>query len=216
MGVIALQQNLEQEQSGEIRSLELVALRYTGNLDSLAVRGALNSQGKWPGTAPLNNGIWYFALVPDEGLAYLENREDLDLVYADDAERFAEALLSKHRLPENVFGRGHDRDLRERVDDALGLEDPMEAGPVENQLQEVAGIEEDEAGEDTVDSGRVSSLANGYSRSQLSEAVKAVREDTGEFNLRGADKTSMAEFLAEQNEAAVHDALEGGAGGGDD
>jgi len=119
MGVIALQDNLDQEQAGEIRGLELVALRYVGDHDSIATRGALAAQGKWPGTAPLNNGIWYFALVPDEGLPYLENRDDLDLVYADDRERFAEALLSKNRLPDNVFGRGADPDLRDRVYEAL-------------------------------------------------------------------------------------------------
>jgi hypothetical protein len=206
MGVIALQQNEDQLEAGEIRGLELIALRYTGDHSSLATRGALASQGKWPGTAPLNNGVWYFALVPDEGLAYLENRDDLDLIYADDAEAFAAALLEKNRLPGNAFGRRANLDLQDRVFDALGIKDPMEAGPVEAQLRELAGVDapdEDDAGDD----GRAASLVDKYSRGQLKAAVKELREDTDEFSLQGAGVTDMAEFLTEQDEAAVHDAL---------
>lgn len=219
MGVIALQDNLEQEAAGEIRGLELVALRYTGENDSIATRGALASQGKWPGTAPLNEGNWYFALVPDEGLAYLENREDLELVYADDRERFAEALLSKHRLPSNVFGRGADVELRDRVYDALGLEDPVQAGPIPSQLRELAGVDDADAASDPDDGddmGRAATLTQEYSRSQLKGACEALREDTDDIALN-ATKTEMAEWLAEQEEAAVHDALEGDAAedGGD-
>lgn len=217
MAVIALQQNIDQEQAGEIRGLELVALRYTGTHSSIATRGALASQGKWPGTAPLNQGVWYFALVPDEGLAYLENRDDLDLVYADDAEGFAEALLAKNRLPGNVFGRRADLDLQDRVFDALGIENPMQAGPVEAQLREIADIDEPEDEDtDQADDGRVSALVNEYSRGQLKEAVKDIRENADEFSLRGAGVTDMAEFLAEQDEATVHDALEAADEGGDD
>jgi len=217
MSVIALQQNIDQLESGEIRGLELIALRYVGEHSSLATRGALATQGKWPGTAPLNNGVWYFALVPDQGLAYLENRDDLDLVYADDAERFAEALLSKNRLPENVFGRRADLDLQEQVFDALGIEDPMEAGPVEAQLREIAGVEaSDDIDDDDQDDGRVSTLVSEHSRSTLKQAVKEVRDDASEFSLRGADKSDLAEFLAEKDEAAVHDALETDGEGGDD
>ncbi|GGO03528.1 hypothetical protein [Haloarcula pellucida] len=214
MGVIALQENLEREQSGEIRNLELIALRYTGEYSSIATRGTLASQGKWPGTAPLNNGVWYFALVPDEGLPYLENRDDLDVVYADDRERFAETLLSKNRLPDNVFGRGADPGLRDRVYDALGLEDPVDGGRIPTQLAEIADVDEDDADATDEDDDRVATLAQEYGRSQLKEAVKSVREDADEFSLRGAGVTEMAEWLAEQDNGDVHDALE--ATGGDD
>lgn len=215
MGVIALKQNLEQEADGEIRGLELVALRYTGDQSSIATRGTFATQGKWPGTAPLNNGIWYFALVPDEGLAYLENRDDLDLVYADDREAFAEALLSKNRLPDNVFGRGANTRLRDCVYEALELQDPVDGGRIPNQLRDIAGVDEpaDEEG-DQADDGRAATLAQEYSRSQLKEAVKEVREDADEFSLRGAEVIEMAEFLAEKDNADVHDALEDN--GGDD
>ena len=207
MGVIALKQNLEQEAAGEIRGLELIALRYTGQHSSVATRGALASQGRWPGTAPLNAGIWYFALVPDEGLAYLENRDDLDIVYADDRERFAEALLSKDRLPDNVFGRGADPELRDRVYEALGLEDPVDGGRIPNQLRDIAGVDEEDADEDGDDS-RAATLVSEYGRGELKAAVKEVREDTDEFGLRGAEVTEMAEFLAEQANNEVHAALE--------
>lgn len=216
MGVIALQQNVDQMEAGEIRGLELVALRYTGSHSSLATRGALASQGKWPGTAPLNNGVWYFALVPDEGLAYLENRDDLELVYADDAEAFADALLSKTRLPQNVFGRRADLDLQERVFETLGIEDPMQAGPVEAQLREIAGVEEPDETDDANDDDRVSALVSEHSRAQLKDAVKEVREDADEFSLRGADKSDLAEFLAGKEDAEVYDALEAADAGGDD
>ncbi|WP_136396837.1 hypothetical protein [Natrinema thermotolerans] len=213
MGVIALQDNIEQEQNGEIRGLELVALRYSGDKSSIATRGSLASQGKWPGTAPLNNGTWYFALVPDEGLAYLESRNDLDLVYADDRERFAEALLSKNRLPDNVFGRGADPRLRDRVYEALELQDPVDGGRIPDQLRNIADIDEADVEDDQADDGRAATLASEYSRTQLKEAVKEVREDADEFSLRGSGVTEMAEFLAEKDNATVHDALEDG---GDD
>jgi hypothetical protein len=208
MGVIALKQNLEQEAAGEIRGLELIALRYTGQHSSVATRGALASQGRWPGTAPLNAGIWYFALVPDEGLAYLENRDDLDIVYADDRERFAEALLSKDRLPDNVFGRGADPELRDRVYEALGLEDPVDGGRIPNQLRDIVGVDEEDADEGG-DDGRAATLVSEYGRDELKAVVKEVREDTDEFGLRGAEVTEMAEFLAKQDNNEVHAALEG-------
>jgi len=207
MSVIALQQNIEDEQSGEINNLELIALKYTGSKSSIAPRGALNTQGKWPGTAPLNHGNWYFALNPDEGLAYLEHREDLDLVYADHRKRFAEALLSQNRLPDNVFGRGADRDLQDRVFDALDLEEPMQAGPVEEQLRRIAGIDENEADDADTAEGRASTLVEEYTRDQLKSAVEEVREGADEFSLRGAGVTEMAEYLAGESDAEVNDAL---------
>ena len=206
--VIALQENDDRVATGDIRGLELIGLRYVGDRSSVATRGALASQGRWPGTAPLNRDTWYFALVPDEGLAYLESRDDLEVIYADDREAFAEALLSKPRLPENVFGRGANRQLQERVFDALDLDDPVEAGPITDQLHRLAGRDPDAAeAEDTAVAGRATDLRENYSRGELSEAVKAVREDTAEFNLRGAGVIEMSEFLAGKDEAAVNAAL---------
>lgn len=222
MGVISLQQNIEAEQSGEIAALDLIALRYTGENSSLATKGALNSQGKWPGTGPLNQGVWYFALVPDEGLGYLEARDDLDVVYADDTEAFAQALLSRNRLPSNVFGRGADLDLQDRVFDALGIEDPMEAGPVEAQLRGLAGEDVDTTtdgdSEDAEDTGRVGSLVDEYTRGELKEAAKRVREDTSDVSLNSS-KTELAEYLAGEDDAEVNAALKAATDdeeGGDD
>ena len=214
MGVVSLQQNIDQEQAGEIRGLELIALKYTGSNSSIATRGTLATQARWPGTAPLNKGIWYFGLVPDEGLAYLENRDDFEMVFADDSEAFAKTLLSKHRLPENVFGRNANRDLQTRVFDAIGIENPMQAGPVEEQLHDIAGVDASEVEEDEPDNERVSALVSEYSRKQLKAAVEEVRADADEFSLRGSPgPTELAEFLAEQDESEVNDALQSG---GDD
>lgn len=208
MSVIALEHHLEKERNGEY-PLELVAVQYDGPKSSLSVGNALTAQGGWPGTGILNNGVWYFALVPDDGrLAYLENRNDLNIVYPDDQERFAELLLDKPRLPSNVFDRGADRDLQERFFDALGLKPTVEGGPLREQLEAMAPDGAVDADEDMTDQSRVKELAE-QPRDALKEAVKEVREDADEFSLRGAGKTDMAEFLADQDAGEVNDALDG-------
>jgi len=137
MPVGGLQEHVEQEQEGEV-TLQLIGYRYVGERSSIGPGGALQTRGQLPRTAPLNNGFWYFARVADEGCTYLESRQDLEVVYAQDAERFAELLLEKNRLPEDIFGRGADRDLQEEVYELLGLDDGR---PVEPQLYELAGVE---------------------------------------------------------------------------
>ena len=77
MQVLVQDTDLERAEEGKTE-LVLVAVTYTGPRASLATP-ALNSQGKWPGMTPLVGGITYVALVPDEGLGFLESRGDLEV-----------------------------------------------------------------------------------------------------------------------------------------
>ena len=207
--VVALQQHVDQERDGET-ALELVAVKYDGDSSSLAVGNALNAQGQWPGTTLLNQGVWYLALVPDEGVGYLEARDDLTVRY--DAESIAAAMLEKNYLPPNVFARGADRDLQDRVFDALGLVPAAEGGPIEDQLREVAGLDEDDVEADD-GQDRVSGYVDGYSRSELGEAAKSLRADAEEFNLReNQSKHARAEFIASFDEDEAASALQAASG----
>lgn len=213
--VVALQEHVEQERDGET-SLELVAVRYVGDNSALAVGNALNAQGRWPGTTSLNQGVAYLALVPDEGLGYLEARDDLEVYYSP--ADIAAAMLEKNYLPPNVFGRGANRELQERVFDQLGLEPAAEAGPIEDQLRAIAGLDEadETAAEDT---DRVASYVDSYSRAELGDACKELRDDAEEFNLREHQgKHARAEFVASFDEEAAAAALQAATAdeGGDD
>jgi hypothetical protein len=160
-----------------------------------------------------------FALVPDSGLSHLEGRPDLEVLYPDQRERFAEVLLEQDTLPENVFGRGASRDMQDRVFDALGLGTRADAGPFRDQLRDIAGV--DEPAEDDADESTVQSLAESYSRSELGDIATELRADADEFNLReNPGKTDRADFIAgfdrDERSAAVDAALgEDGESGGE-
>lgn len=198
------QAQLDREEEGEI-TLELVAVRYVGSRSMFDVVNHLEPEG-WPKSTPLNGGAntgdvgpWYFALMPDDGLGYIENRDDLEIVYGDQREKFAELLLEQRRLPSNVFGRGADRNLQERVFDTLGLEPAAQAGPFVDQLRDIAGIDADEADyeDDTEDQDLVETLVDTYSRGELGDAAKALRSDAEDFNLKeNAGKRDRAEYIA--------------------
>jgi hypothetical protein len=209
--IVADQNHIEDEQLGET-TLELVAIRYTGPNTSLAVTNHLNNEGSWPSMATLQGcddgpGPWYYALVPDEGLAHLENRPDVDVLYATDRERFAKALLDERRLPENALGTRANPDLRERVFDALGLVPEREGGLLREQLREIAGVDAaEDDGED--DTGLEQQLLDEYDRGELGDICKELRADADEFNLQeNQSKTARAEFVAaadkDQRAAAI-------------
>lgn len=220
--IVADQTHLDQAELGET-TLELVAIRYTGNNSSLAVSNHLNNEGSWPSVSTLQGaadgpGPWKYALVPDDGLGHLENRPDVEVLYGTDRERFAEALLNERRLPQNAFGTKANSDLRERVFDMLGLKPEVKGGPIRDQLREIAGVDEDEDdGEDNT--GLAQRLVDEYSRDELGDIAKELREDADEFDLRdNQTKTARAEFIAsasEDDRQAAIDAATGGDGGDD-
>lgn len=220
--IVASADDLDAEAAGET-SLELVAVRYTGPRTLYDVEAHLVPAG-WPGSVaidggptPAANGSWNLVLMPDSGLAALEGRPDLEVVYADQQAEFAQILLEETDLPENVFGRNADQELQQRVFDLLGLEPTAQGGPFEDQLRSLVGSDaepepepEDEGPEDSL----VAELANAYDRNTLGDIAKRLREDPSEFNLReNAKKTERAEYIAtfdRQERAAAVDAVTGG------
>lgn len=218
--IVADSNHLEDAEQGKT-TLELVALRYTGDNTSMAVSNHLNNEGSWPSVATLQGssdgpGPWKYALVPDEGLAHLENRPDVEVLYATQTERFAKALLNERRLPQNAFGTRANPELRERVFDALGLVPEVEGGSLREQLRDIAGVDEvEDDGED--DTGLVNQFVDDYSRGELGDICKELREDADEFNLQeNQSKTERAEFIAEADEEARADAIQAATGDGDD
>lgn len=224
--VTASPYDLEDANAGEL-SLELIAVRYTGDQTLYDVQQHL-SQAGWPGLAPLDGGptpndvgAWNIALVADRHLAKYEGRPDLGVVYADQREQFAEIILSLDPDPmralENVFGPGSDAQLRDRVFDTLGIEHAAQGGPLADQLREVAGLDEEDIEDDDTDSTLISRLTHpeeGYSRAELGDICKELRGDADEFNLReNAGKTARAEFISEFEQEDRQAAIEAALGG---
>lgn len=195
---------LDAEQEGDTE-LTLVAIRYEGPRNNIAANGALRNQGLWPGQTTLNQGVWYTALVPDEGLPYYEQNSNIEIEYSE--EGIAEAMLAPTELPWSVFGRNSDKRLQERVFEELGLENVGLGKDREEeyreQLRDIAGIEEEEEDDGSVSdlfgsdsTSRVESLVENNTRSELQqEANELGMEGTGE-----AGKTELAEYIAENEE----------------
>lgn len=222
--VTASPHDLDAEEAGDL-SLELIAVRYTGQQTLWDTEQHLRQAG-WPGLAPLDGGAtaddvgsWQVALVADRYLSRYEGRPDLEVVYPEQREQMAQVILDidddPTRALENVFGPGSDSDLRERVFDALGIDTEAKAGPFEEQLRDLAGIDEEEVEEDTADKSLVATLTSeseGYSRRELGDICKALRDGPGDFNLQqNASKTERAEFIASfdrtERKAAIDAAL---------
>ena len=218
--IVADENHLDDAEVGEA-TLELIAIRYTGDNTSLAVSNHLNNEGSWPSMATLQGasdgpGPWYYALVPDDGLAHLENRPDVEVLYATDRERFAKALLNERRLPQNAFGTRSDPDLREKVFDVLGLVPEVEGGQIREQLRDIAGVDaaEDEGEDET---GLEQRLIDEYSRSDLGDIATELRTDAEEFNLRDNQaKTDRAAFIADADDDERTAAIEAVTGDGDE
>ncbi|UIO98892.1 hypothetical protein Hbl1158_10135 [Halobaculum sp. CBA1158] len=197
--------DLERAAAGEV-DLELITLEYVGDRSSIAT-GALVSQGYWPSTAPLNGGTTYVAFVRDEGLGYLEAREDVEVSYAP--EDIAEALLAQNYLPSNVFGDALNTEVRDRLERALDFEWQGRSEEANRkELRAVAGVDDDEADAEDDGPDRVDELVDEYSRGELKDAAEALRESTDEISLQ-SKKREFAAWLAEQPPDNVADELEG-------
>jgi hypothetical protein len=108
--------------------------------------------------------------------------------------------------------------MQDRVFGALGLGTRADEGPFREQLREIAGIEE--PADDDPDESTTQSLAEAYSRSELGEIAKELRDDADDFNLReNPGKVDRAEYIAgfdrDDRAAAVDAALEDSDNGGD-
>lgn len=214
MAILANPQYFEQERQGNIEQA-LAAIRYTGP-DRKYSSNAVANQGRFPDRQTFLNGQWYVAFVPETvpegdtgtGIAWFERSAEFDVEF--DPERIAEILLDRNYLslePGGPIGETDTLgDFHGRVAEALGLEDPVEAGATyEEQLKELADVDEAVA---TDEADPVAELVNNNDRGELKERVKDAREDADEFSLRGVSMEDMAEFLVEKEEADADDTEE--------
>jgi hypothetical protein len=209
VGVHANDEFLDLEGEADVTHT-LAAIRYTGG--GSYTDPSVNNQGRYPVRQSFASGTWYFSLIPEStpesdpgtGVAWFERSDDFEVEY--DPAEIARLMLGKNYLPTNVFGDSPEPRVQQRVLDALGLEDEVEAGQTyEEQLAELAGADEDEVVDER---SRSEELFNDYDRGELKGAVKQVREDADEFSLQGASTEEMAEFLAEQGDDEVEAALQ--------
>lgn len=218
------EENIELEEEGRC-NLVLIAARYTGNKSSVSPT-KYNRQAAWPTRSPFQGGPEdpdgdgrrpgpaQGALVPDWTDEQTENRTvqalesdpDIEVLYRP--EEIARAMLEANYLDPNVFGRGFDAELRDRVFDAIGLEDVGVRNEAEyrKQLREIAGVDvdEEEIQAETRDDSRVTEYRQEHTRSELVEAARILGKDDPEVGM-----IELATWLADQDPEAVRFAFEG-------
>lgn len=216
MAIYANPDYWEQDERGHIDHV-LTAVKYVGPSRFYSNNSA-STQGRWPTRGNFLHGIWYVAMVPEsvpegvsgEGVAWFERNDAFEVEFEPAA--IARALIEDNAgelAPGGPIGDGDSLPgFEERVREALGLVDEIEAGTTyDEQLRELAGLTDapDEAEEAT----GAEYLVEEYGRDELKAAVKAVRESTDEFSLRGKSMRDMADYLVESTddaEAAVKEA----------
>jgi hypothetical protein len=229
-------EDLTIELEGEEKVDTVVAgLRYTGDASTQPPRRPRDSGG-WPGRASFQGaqgdddaGPIQIGVIPDridgdyvEGgtLPGLENLPDFEVVY--DPAELAEAILKENYLPPSVFGgpqTAPDYEVRERVFDALGLEQSIGTAEttdaeqrIREALAEVAGKEltDDDA---PLDKSRANEYADEHTRSELYNACDALGLDVA---WKDAKKVEMSEMLADESPGDVRAALAGEYDGDDE
>jgi hypothetical protein len=216
--------NHEWEQQGDAE-LVFVGLRYTGNR-SIENTPALKTRGAWQGPTRWNPGQVRFGLVPDwanadaveqgRNVANIEAMGNFDVIY--DPAEIAEILLDKNYLPTNVFGQGHDRYVRRKVFEHMGIEDegiiyydddtPDAEEPYLAQLRAIAGVDPEDAAEAAEDTSRSegSRIAADYPRSDVATAADILGY---EGDIDTASKTDLAEYVAGYSKEIATAALRG-------
>lgn len=196
----------ERDEEGLIDHV-LVAVRWVGNSRWYS-NNSTHTQGRWPTGQNFLHGSWYVAFVPEsvppgdpgEGIAWFERNEGFEVEY--DPARIAEVLLDHGFDGIEAGGPIGDGDtlpgFDEKARNALGIEPVAEAGKTElEQLKELAGMEASPADAPSQEPDEY--LVNEYDRTALKEAVKATREDTDEFSLRGKSMADMAAYLVDKH-----------------
>jgi hypothetical protein len=199
--------------------LQLVGVRYTGDR-SVVMKSDLADRGGWQGPTRFQRGQTQLGLVPDwsdsdeiadsnRRVTAIENMGDFEVIY--DPETIAQVLLDKNYLPVNVFRSGYDNYVREALFDRLGLE---EQGRVDNrddeekyreQLRDIAGVESRE--EEYIEKTRIEEYDKRFSREQLSALIKTLRESTEDFDLRGAGRVDMLQYLATYDKEEIENTI---------
>lgn len=226
MPVSTLPSAQEFEEKGHAE-VEFVGFRYIGD-QSTKTDHDLRQRVGYSGPPKFQQGKVYLALLPtwldddhvensNIGVHAIESRNDFEVIY--DAERLAEALLERNYLPPDVFYEGFDRWKRQKVLEKLDFEtrsrifDKDDEEPYRDELREIAGIErDDEAG---VSKQRADEYTDRFSRSDASEVVKALRQDSDEIDLRTAGLTDMSEYLTQFDPDVVETAADVALGDGE-
>lgn len=203
MGFISTKRNEELEAEGR-DELTLASVRYTGRR-SIYNDEALGRQGNFPSSAALSGGNgdqpgpWKLVLIPSRNLGWFETHADLEIAYG--RETMAEAILEKNYLPPRVFGANFNTDLRDRVFDHLGIDQPRRtAADYREVLAEIAGV--DDPGEETTS---FEGPDYDLTRSELQKVTGSFPND---LHLGRANTTDMEDFLREQDQSAVRDRID--------
>jgi len=200
--------------------VEFVGFRYTGD-ESTKVDRDLRQRVGYNGPPKFQVGRVYLALLPtyldpnhvensNIGVHALESRSDFEVIY--DAKRLATALLDQNYLPPEAFYEGFDRWKRQKVMEKLDLDDvgrvfeKDDEEPYRDQLRTIAGVETDD--EASVSTQRSDEYTGRFSRSEASEVVKVLRQDSDEIDLRTAGLTDMADYLTRFDPATVETAVD--------
>ncbi|WP_458211027.1 hypothetical protein [Haladaptatus sp. NG-SE-30] len=191
------------------KSLELVTVTFTGDSDdsALPVKGALRNQGMWPGRSPLNQGQRYVALVPDDGLSYLESHQEIEVDY--DPATAAETILDFNFMPTKLYSRKlMDERVQERVFDALGVEwQGMDETANKNELRRVCGrdLVDEREGADPPKSF-ATEVQTEYTRRELIAVAREFGGFGGSPDLAG--KRELAEYVSSHEPGRVYSTLE--------
>lgn len=214
-------QHLDLEEEGHC-NLVLIGARYTGGKSSVTVNKYRN-QAAWPGNSPFQGGPLtddggrepgpaQGALIPDwtdedtenRTVEALESDPDIDVLYSADA--IAEEMLRANYLDPNIFGRGFEADVRDKVFDALGLEDVGVRNEAEyrKQLREIAGVEQEPDARQVRDDQRVVDYRREHTRRELIAAARILGKESPD----DCGKIELATWLADRDPEAVRFAFE--------
>jgi hypothetical protein len=215
------EQHLDLEEEGHC-NLVLIGARYTGGKSSVTVN-KYRTQAAWPGNSPFQGGPLtddggrepgsaQGALLPDwtdedtenRTVEALESDPDIEVLY--DPSDIAEEMLRANYLDPNVFGRGFNAEVRDRVFDALGLEDVGARNEAEyrKQLREIAGVEAEPDARQVRDDQRVVDYRRENTRRELIAAARILGKESPDE----CGKIELATWLADRDPEAVRFAFE--------
>ena len=208
------------EEQGDIE-LVLVALRYVGGR-TIENTPQLHQRGGWMGSVRWNPNQTRVGFVPDwaadgieqgRNVSNIESMGKFEVVY--DPAEIAEILLSKNYLPVNVYGQSHDRRVRRRFFEEMGIDNPPgvlypdeDDSEARNQLRELAGIEPDDDNKQTKDAAKSfgAQIKDDYPRSEVESAAEILAFDG---DVTTAQKSDLAEHIATYSKDIAVAALRG-------
>lgn len=195
----------DMEEEGKIE-LVLVGLQYNGGR-TVENTPQIQDRGGWQGPVRWNPGQTRVGFVPDwanseieqgRNISNIEGMGKFEVTY--DPAEIAEILLEKNYLPPNVFGQAHERRVRERFMEEMGMTpagivyDKADEEPYRQQLRDIAGIEVDEQ-KQAQDAAKSfgTEIQNDYPRSDVETAAEILDY---EGDVETAHKSDLATHVA--------------------